>query len=97
MFVYIRLSVSVTIIGHSKLDNHQPNHEYTLTFYFKRYQYNQTRKTGAILHLDHTIGEYTAMTKIRGVTFKSLPLFGTKGDLKNLDDLKVQMELGPLL
>jgi hypothetical protein len=70
-----------------------PNQQYTLTFYFKWYQHNQTHKTGAILHLDHTIGEYAAMTNIRGVEFKSLPLFGSKSDLKNLDDLKAQMEL----
>jgi hypothetical protein len=41
----------------------------TTTFYFKWYQHNQTNKTAGMLHLDHTIGEYAAITRIRGVDF----------------------------
>jgi hypothetical protein len=40
------------------------------------------------------VASCAAMTNIRGVEFKSLPLFGSKGDLKNLDDLMAQRELG---
>jgi hypothetical protein len=57
------------------------------------YLNNQTQQSGAILHLDHTIGEYNAMTKIQNVKFKSLWPFQSKDGLKTLDDLKVEMDI----
>lgn len=68
------------------------NGQYRLTFYLKWHQNNQTQQTGAILHMDHTIGEYDAMTRIHDVQFKSLGLFGSKKGLKTLDDLKAEMD-----
>lgn len=69
------------------------NGQYKLIFHLKWYQNNQTQQTGAILHLDHTIGEYDAMTRIHDVQFKSLALFGTKDNLKTLDDVKAEMDI----
>ena len=66
--------------------------KYSLTFYLKWYLNNKTRQTGAILHLDHTIGEYDAMTMIEGVQFKQLTPFRSKAGLKTLDDLKVEID-----
>src|SRR6185437_7883770 len=66
--------------------------QYTLTFYLKWYLNNQTQQSGAILHLDHTIGEYDAMTKIKSVDFKGLKPFQSKNGLKTLDDLKSEMD-----
>lgn len=66
--------------------------KYNLLFHLKWPLNNQTYRIGAILHLDHTIGEYDAMTRIQEVKFKSLGLFHTKNGLKTLDDLKVEMD-----
>jgi hypothetical protein len=41
--------------------------------------------------LDHTIGEYDAMTKVEGVKFERLGLFQSKQGLKTLDDLKADI------
>jgi hypothetical protein len=68
------------------------NGQYKLTFHLKWHQNNQTQRTGAILHLDHTIGEYAAMTRIDDVQFKSLRLFKSKEGLKTLDDLKAEID-----
>ena len=65
---------------------------YKLIFHLKWHQNNQTHQTGAILHLDHTIGEYDAMTRIHGLQFKSLALFRSKEGLKTLDDLKAELD-----
>jgi hypothetical protein len=70
-----------------------PNGQYILTFHLKWHLYNETQQTGAILHLDHTIGEYDAMTRIHDVQFKRLGIFASKGGLKTLDDLKVELGL----
>ena len=66
--------------------------KYTLTFYLKWRLNAQVYQSGAILHLDHTIGEYNAMTKIEAVEFKSLKLFKSKVGLKTLDDLKTDFD-----
>ena len=72
----------------------QPNDHYNLTFHLKWYQNNQTQQTGAILHLDHTISEYDAMTRIHSLQFKSRGILSSKDSLKTLDDLKAEMDLG---
>jgi hypothetical protein len=69
------------------------NGQYELTFYLKWHLNNETQQTGTILHLDHTIGEYYAMTKIHDMQFKSLGIFSSKNGLKTLDDLKNEMDL----
>ena len=67
--------------------------QYNLTFHLKWYlKNNQTQQTGAVLHLDHTIGEYDAMTRIHNVRFRSRGFFGSKNGLKTLDDLKADMD-----
>lgn len=66
--------------------------QYILTFYLKWYLNNPTQQSGAILHLDHTIGEYAAMTKIQSWEFKSLWPFQSKDGLKTLDELKAEMD-----
>ena len=69
-----------------------PDGQFDLTIHLKWYLSNQTQKTGAILHLDHTIGEYDAMTRVRNVEFRSRGIFGSKVRLKTLDDLKAEMD-----
>jgi hypothetical protein len=69
-----------------------PNDQYNLIFYLKWYLNNQTQQTGAFLHLDHTIGEYDAMFRVKNVEFRSLGLFKSKDGLKTLDDLKAEMD-----
>lgn len=67
--------------------------QYNLTFHLKWYlKNNQTQQTGAVLHLDHTIGEYDAMTRIHNVQFRSRGIFGSKHGLRTLDDLKADMD-----
>jgi hypothetical protein len=70
-----------------------PDGQYDLIFHLKWYLSNQTQKTGAILHLDHTIGEYDAMTRVRNVEFRSRGIFRSKVRLKTLDDLKAEMDV----
>lgn len=60
----------------------------------KWHLYSQIHQTGAILHLDHTIGEYDAMTKIHNVQLKRRGIFKSKDSLKTLDDLKDELDLG---
>jgi hypothetical protein len=70
-----------------------PANKYNLTFLPKWYSGNGIYKKGAMLLLDHTIGEYSAMTRIEGIHFKRLGFFQSKDDLKTLDDLKVEMDV----
>jgi len=65
---------------------------FDLTFHLRWPQNSQSYRTGAILHLDHTIGEYAAMIRIEGVKFKNLGLFQAKKGLKTLDDLKAEID-----
>jgi hypothetical protein len=65
---------------------------FDLTFYLKWPRNSQIYQTGAILHLDHTIGEYAAMTRIESVKFKNLGFFQSKNGLKTLDHLKAEMD-----
>lgn len=67
--------------------------KYYVTCFVKGYSpYNSNYETGVLLHLDHTIGEYAAMTQIEGVQIKRLGLFQSKKYLKSLDDLKIEIE-----
>jgi len=66
--------------------------KYNLTFFLKWYLDTQVYRSGVILHMDHTIGEYDAMTRIEAVQFKRLGLFSSKDGLKTLDDLKVEID-----
>ena len=47
--------------------------------------------TGAMLHLDHAIGEYNVMTRIGNIDFQKLGLFQSMDSLKSLDDLKTEI------
>jgi hypothetical protein len=69
-----------------------PDEQYLITFYLKWYLNNKTQQVGAILHMDHTLGEYDAMTRIHDAQFKSLRLFQSKKGLKTLDDLKAEID-----
>ena len=42
--------------------------------------------------MDHTIGEYISMTKIANAQINKLGLFQSKKGLKNLDDLKIELD-----
>jgi hypothetical protein len=66
--------------------------KYNLMFYLKWHLNTKIYQTRAILHLDHTIGEYDAMTKVEGVKFERLGLFQSKQGLKTLDDLKTNID-----
>lgn len=67
--------------------------KYWITFYIKGYSPQDSRyEVGAVLHMDHTIGEYNSMMKIEGVEFKKLGLFQSPRNLKTLDDLKTEIE-----
>jgi hypothetical protein len=70
-----------------------PDNKYNLTFFPKWYSGNGTYQKGAMLHLDHSIGEYNVMTRIEAIEFKRLGLFQSKGDLKTFDDLKIEMDV----
>lgn len=65
-----------------------PDNKYDLTFYVRGYSPdNRNYEIATLLHMDHTIGEFNAMTRISGVKINKLGLFQSKKDLKNLDDL----------
>ena len=68
-----------------------PENKYDLTFFPKWYSGNRIYQTGALLHLDHAIGEYNAMIKVNGIEFKRLGLFQSKDGLKNLDEFKAEI------
>jgi hypothetical protein len=68
------------------------DNRYQLTFY-RNSNYNKTTyETGALLHLDHTIGEYNSMTLIEEVEFKQLDHSEDIGGLKTLDNLKNEID-----
>jgi len=70
--------------------------KYHIIFFVKGHnEQNQHYEGATLLHMDHTIGEYNAMTRIEGVTIKRLGLWQSKKGLKTLDDLAVA--LGVLL
>ena len=72
------------------------SNKYQIVFFVRGYnEQNQHYEGATILHMDHSIGEYNAMTRIEGVTIKKLGLWQSKKDLKTLDDLAVA--LGVLL
>jgi len=67
--------------------------KYFIRFYVKGYSLsNKNYGLATLLHMDHTIGEYNAMTQIEGVEIKKLGLFQSKKGLKTLDDLKLELE-----
>lgn len=67
---------------------------YHLTFFVRGLSpHDSNYELGTLLHMDHTIGEYNAMTKIEGVAIKKLGFFQSKKDLKTLDDLKVELKI----
>ncbi len=67
--------------------------KYQITFYVKGYlSNNPSYEMGTLLHMDHTIGEYNAMTRIEGVEIKKLGLFQSKKGLRTLDDLRIELE-----
>lgn len=67
--------------------------KYLVTFHMRNFSDNDPRyKVGAILHLDHTIGEFAAMTRIEDVDFQKISLFQSTQNLKNLDDLKEEID-----
>ncbi|MEI9807993.1 MAG: hypothetical protein WDO16_09025 [Bacteroidota bacterium] len=70
-----------------------PSEKYFLTFYVKGFSvHNNNYEIGTLLHMDHTIGEYNAMTRIEGVEIKKLSLFQSKKGLSSLDDLKMELD-----
>ena len=70
-----------------------PSRKYFITFYVKGYSsHNKNYEVATLLHMDHTIGEYNAMTQIEGVEMKKMGLFQSKKDLKSLDDLKMELD-----
>ncbi len=67
--------------------------KYKITFYVKGYSLkNNNYEIGTLLHLDHTIGEYNAMTKVEGVEIKKLGLLHSKKGLKTLDEFRTEIE-----
>lgn len=67
--------------------------KYKITFYVKGYSSkNNSYEIGTLLHMDHTIGEYNAMTKVEGVEIKKLGLFQSKKGLKTLDEFRTEIE-----
>lgn len=67
--------------------------KYNLTFFVKDFSPQDFNyELGTLLHMDHTIGEYNAMTKIEGVEIKKLGIYQSEKDLKTLDDLKIELE-----
>ncbi len=66
---------------------------YFITFYVKGYSsHNKKYEMATMLHMDHTIGEYNAMTRIEGIEMKRLGLFQSKKGLRTLDDLKTELD-----
>lgn len=67
--------------------------KYHITFFVKGYSLkNANYELGTLLHMDHTIGEFNAMTKIDGVEIKKLGLFQSRKGLKTLDELKIELD-----
>lgn len=67
--------------------------KYFITFYVKGFTpYNVDYEIATLLHMDHSIGEYNAMTRIENVEIKKLGLFQSRKNLKTLDDLKIELE-----
>jgi hypothetical protein len=67
--------------------------KYELTFYVKGYTpSNRNYEIGTLLHLDHSIGEFNAMTKVVGVKINRLGFFQSTKDLRTLDDLTAEIE-----
>jgi hypothetical protein len=67
--------------------------KYLATFYIKGYVENDNRyQIGTILHMDHTIGEYNAMTKIENVQFRKLGVFQSTKNLSTLDNLNEEIK-----
>jgi len=67
--------------------------KYFLTFYVKGFSpHDPNYEIGTLLHMDHTIGEFNAMTKIEGVEIIKLGLFQSKKGLKTLDELKSELD-----
>ena len=65
---------------------------YFVTFYVKGFSSsNNNYETATLLHMDHTIGEFNAMTRIEGFEIRRLVLFQSKRNLKTLDDLKNEL------
>lgn len=66
--------------------------KYFLTFYVKGFSPRDPNyEIATLLHMDHTIGEFNAMTRIEGVKIKKLGLFQSKNGLKTLDELKSEL------
>jgi hypothetical protein len=71
----------------------KPSNKYYITFYVKGFSAsNPNYETATLLHMDHTIGEYFSMTRIAGVECRKLGLFQSTKGLKNLDDLKLELD-----
>jgi hypothetical protein len=67
--------------------------KYFLTFYVKGFSsHDPNYEIGTLLHMDHTIGEFNAMTRIEGVEIKKLGFFQSKKELKTLDELKSELD-----
>jgi hypothetical protein len=67
--------------------------KYFLTFYLKGFSlYNKNYEIATLLHMDHTIGEYNAMTRIEGVEIKKMGLFQSKKGLCTLADFKKELD-----
>lgn len=67
--------------------------KYFLTFYVKGFSsYNRNYEMCTLLHMDHTIGEYNAMTRVDGIEIKKLGLFQSKKGLSTLDDFKIELD-----
>jgi hypothetical protein len=66
--------------------------KFELTFYVKGFTpRNKNYEIGTLLHLDHTIGEFNAMTKVVSVKINKLGFFQSTKDLKTLDDLMTEI------
>jgi hypothetical protein len=70
-----------------------PDNKYNLTFFPKWHSGGGIYQKGAMLHLDHSIGEYNVMTRIEAIEFKRQGLFQSKDRLKTLDDLKIEIDV----
>lgn len=62
---------------------------YDIELYLKGYNASDRRyDIAAAVYLDHGIGEYNAMTKIRGASLKKLGLFTSREELLTLSEFK---------
>jgi len=67
--------------------------KYFLTFYVNGFSLDDPNyEIATLLHMDHTIGEFNAMTRIEGFEIKKLGLFQSKKELKTLDELKSELD-----